>query len=394
MTSAELLFACIRRSVFGLEMQADEIAAINEQSLKELYVLAARHDLAHLVYDALQKSDLLPEGEAGQKFRYQKDLAVYRYIHQSAALEDICRVFEKAKIVYVPLKGAVIRDFYPEPWMRTSCDIDILVHEEDLERAVAVLEREMDFHQGTGKRLHDIKLHGPNKVNLELHFRLEMGCSGADGVLARVWEYITPIENNMYRHKMSDEILVFYHLVHMSSHFMNGGCGLKPFLDIAFLRKSISVDHTKLDVLLEKGRLKKFANAIIPLSESICSEGNINKISEGAKLILDYVLSGGVYGTMDNSICSHQARQGGTLKNIIHRIWIPYSELVYSHVAPPDRECLKPFYEIKRWVLGAFNKERRNNWALQIKKNIAVSDNERCQIKQMLADLDLLDPTL
>ncbi|MBO4954226.1 MAG: nucleotidyltransferase family protein, partial [Clostridia bacterium] len=36
-------------------------------------------------------------------------------------------------IDFMPLKGAVIRQYYPEPWMRTSCDIDIHVKKDRLE---------------------------------------------------------------------------------------------------------------------------------------------------------------------------------------------------------------------------------------------------------------------
>lgn len=391
-TSAELLFACIRRSVFGLEMQADEITAINEQSLKELYALSVRHDLAHLVYDGLQKSGLLPEGEVGQKLKYQKDLAFYRYIHQSAALEDICRAFEKAEIVYVPLKGAVIRDFYPEPWMRTGCDIDILVHEEDLERAIAALERKTRFRRGKGGSYHDVQLCAPNRVNLELHFHIKKEFPCVDDVLDQAWEYAASVESGMSQYRLSNEFFMFYHLAHMAAHFINGGCGLKPFLDMELLQRGLPVDQIKLEAFLEKGKLRKFADAIIPLAEVLCTEGRV-EISESAKSILDYIFGGGVYGTVENVICSQQARQGGALKNLIHRMWLPYSTLVHNHYAPVGREYLKPYYEIRRWVLAISDKKRRNSWALQLKKNIAVSENERSHIKQILADLDLLKPT-
>jgi hypothetical protein len=46
--------------------------------------------------------------------------------------ERICLVLEKAKIPHIPLKGSVLRKLYKEPWLRTSCDIDILVQEETL----------------------------------------------------------------------------------------------------------------------------------------------------------------------------------------------------------------------------------------------------------------------
>ncbi|MDO5139153.1 MAG: nucleotidyltransferase family protein, partial [Oscillospiraceae bacterium] len=33
----------------------------------------------------------------------------------------ICSALDNGNIDYVPLKGSVIKDLYPEPWMRTSC---------------------------------------------------------------------------------------------------------------------------------------------------------------------------------------------------------------------------------------------------------------------------------
>ena len=50
-------------------------------------------------------------------------------------MEEIRTVFEQQKIFFLPLKGAVIRDFNPEAWMRTRSDIDILIREEDYEKA-------------------------------------------------------------------------------------------------------------------------------------------------------------------------------------------------------------------------------------------------------------------
>ena len=47
---------------------------------------------------------------------------------------ECCNALEKAQIPFVPLKGSVIRKYYPEAWMRTSSDIDVLVHKEDVEK--------------------------------------------------------------------------------------------------------------------------------------------------------------------------------------------------------------------------------------------------------------------
>lgn len=57
----------------------------------------------------------------------------------------ICDALESVEISFLPLKGSVLRQYYPEPWMRTSCDIDILVHENDLEKTTEYLVRDLGY---------------------------------------------------------------------------------------------------------------------------------------------------------------------------------------------------------------------------------------------------------
>lgn len=59
---------------------------------------------------------------------------VYCYKRMNYEYEQVCDALEKAEIPFIPLKGVVIREYYPEPWMRTSCDIDILVREKNLKK--------------------------------------------------------------------------------------------------------------------------------------------------------------------------------------------------------------------------------------------------------------------
>ena len=50
--------------------------------------------------------------------------------------KELKEALEKAEIPFLPLKGSVIRKYYPEPWMRTSCDIDLLIHKEEADNVV------------------------------------------------------------------------------------------------------------------------------------------------------------------------------------------------------------------------------------------------------------------
>lgn len=76
------------------------------------------------------------------------------------SIDIISAALEKAQISYIPLKGAVLRHLYPEKNLRTSCDIDLLVHEEDIDETIEIIENNTGF--GKGKvRYHDISMVSP-----------------------------------------------------------------------------------------------------------------------------------------------------------------------------------------------------------------------------------------
>ena len=144
----DILLSSVRVQACGAERVA--FGDVEPEVLKGVYSLAKAHDMAHVVAAELEAQGLLPAvgDEIGDKLRKQQMLAIFRYERISYELEEICRVFESNGIQHMPLKGSVIRRYYTEPWMRTSSDIDILVHPEDLERAKVVLCDELEYTRG------------------------------------------------------------------------------------------------------------------------------------------------------------------------------------------------------------------------------------------------------
>ena len=88
--------------------------------LVRLYKLSKAHDLAHLVGDALIKNDLIGNDEIKAKYQKQVMIAIYRYEKINYELNRLRSALNEAQIPFIPLKGSVLRQYYPEPWMRTS----------------------------------------------------------------------------------------------------------------------------------------------------------------------------------------------------------------------------------------------------------------------------------
>ena len=134
MTTAETMFALIGYAM-GKTASAPAVAA---EEIQALYDLSVFHDMAHLVCSGLDRAGLMPEGEAYaplvKAFRKQKKLAVFRAENIAYEYGRLRKVLGDAGIDYMPLKGSILRGYYPEGWMRTSCDIDLLVHYRNLVR--------------------------------------------------------------------------------------------------------------------------------------------------------------------------------------------------------------------------------------------------------------------
>ena len=203
-----VLFALLRSAICEESIDTAVCQGIDNDVIGKLYELSKKHDLAHVVGAALEKQGLLTDTSLSQKFGKLQMLAIYRYENQNYELSQIKKTLSEAKIDFLPLKGAVIRDLYPEPWMRTSCDIDVLVKKCDIDRAVEHLIAELGYERDTKENYHDVSLYSSSGVHLELHFTLEENIPELDATLKRVWDHAAPISDDSCEYRLSNEFFI------------------------------------------------------------------------------------------------------------------------------------------------------------------------------------------
>lgn len=353
--------------------------------LSALYGLSKKHDIDHLVGDALIKNGLIENGDIKSKFQNEIFMAVYRYEQLTFSLNQICNVLEEAKIPFIPLKGSVIRQYYPEPWMRTSCDVDILVHEKDLEKVSSLLTEKLSY-QEDGKGSHDITFYTPSGMHIELHYDLiEKNINvKSEQPLHNVWGY-TYAKPNSTHYYMVDEMFYYYHVAHMAKHFVIGGCGVRPFIDIWVLNHRIPYNSEKRKQLLIDGGLFLFERASVRLSEVWFSGAELD---ETTKLMQDYILQGGVYGNVANRVAVQQQKRGGKVRYIISRIFLPYSVLKFHYSILQKHKWLFPFMEIRRWFKLIF-KGGLNRSTNEMKINRTMSAEKQAETAKMMEQLGL-----
>ena len=343
----QILFALLRSAIRGTKLTDNERKSYSADMLQDLLKLSAKHDVIHLLVLGLKQNELISKENAEIEKYILK--AVYRYERLRYEYDILCDALEKVQIPFLPLKGSVLRQYYPEPWMRTSCDIDVLVHQNDLETAIAYLLKNHNYVEKE-RATHDVSLFTQTGVHVELHFDLveEGRAKKAIDVLKSVWENVILHENSEYWYEMTDAYFYFYHIAHMAKHFENGGCGIRPFIDLWILDHMDGADSHERDKLLFDGDLLRFANTSRKLSNIWFENEETDELSLQMQ---DFILHGGVYGSSDNRVALQQRKQGGRIGYILSRVFVPYAKLKRYYPILEKRRWLAPVMQIRRWFM-------------------------------------------
>ena len=387
---------CIKYEICG-QNEKMVLPEISARFLVAMYQLSKAHDVAHLVGDALNKSGVFENLPADldaneratitkvkEKFDEQIFTAVYRYENINYELERLKETLEEAKIPFIPLKGSVIRKYYPEPWMRTSCDIDILVKEKDADNAAEYLQTQLQYGVDR-KGQHDVSMFTASNVHVELHFKLLDSDFKQVKDLLDVWsgDEISLLSDSEYQ--MSKELFLLYHIYHMAKHFVHGGCGIKPFIDLWIIKNKVGFDEEKAQKMLQESGLLAFFERSTDLV-NVWFEGKEH--SEITQEMEDYILQGGVYGTLKQNLAMSQNKKGGKFRHLMSRIFLSYKDMAVYYPSLKKCPILFPFYQVRRWcrILFCGGRKAAMN-EIKVNKNITTEEQERA--KKLLEELNL-----
>lgn len=302
-----------------------------------------------------------------------------------AARKNILFDAERAKIIsfmenegiwHMPLKGVLLKELYPGVGMRQMSDNDILFDSRYSDKVKRFMLEQGYKASCVGKGNHDVYKKQP-VYNFELH-RALYGISHDN----RFMKYYEDVKSRLiadegteYGFHFTDEDFYIYMIVHEYKHYSSSGTGLRSLLDVYvyLMAKEEKMDFSYILRECEalgiaefekRGRLlckKVFSKNF---AESMTKNG-VSELSEEEKKMLDFYLTSGVYGTIDqladNRLAEFQKETGSSSK--LRYMW---------HRVFPDAEKIKgayPFFGRHRWLMpmlwiyrpvhGIFNKNRR-----------------------------------
>ena len=294
---------------------------VSGADLKALYAAAKHHRLEAAVGIALQKAGV--EDEA-----FSKAVAKAQY---KAALTDTDRealfcCLEERGIWYLPLKGSVLKDYYPVYGMRQMADVDILVDPDRFSEIESVM-KELGFQVAEkGGDIHDSYIKPPAS-HFEIHRALfgKMKGESFDSFYADVKSRLIRDREGGYAFHFSPEDLYCYLTAHEYKHYSYGGTGLRSLLDrYVFLRKS----GESLDWDLVKRETEQLGIAEYELkSRTLAMDLFGGKQPDGEeRAMLSYLFDSGAYGTQEHSLQNRVRRYGagsGRLHYLKERIFLP-----------------------------------------------------------------------
>ena len=335
----------------ALNNKIPDPSLVQEMDLDAVYAFASKHMISATVAMTLESA-----GIKDQRSEKSIGRAVRKAVIFQNALQDISSRMEKEQIWHVPLKGSVLKEYYPKYGMREMSDIDILVDADRIADVRLIME-ELGFLTIKYESVnHDI-YHKEPVLNVEIHKRL-LGSFHNDVFQDYFNNIQAMLDKSSYVGHFSPEDFYIYLIAHEYRHFAESGTGLRSLMDTYIYTKNVPLNFTYIAEEMGKLGIAKFEQSNRQLSVKIF-EGE--RLTEKEQQMLDYFLSSGTYGTINNRVVNQLQRTNWSKTiYIFHRFFVPitknnkgYADFADTYPVFYKYKFLLPFLPFYR-ILRAF----------------------------------------
>ena len=364
----------------------------NEENRKELFRMSAKHFI-----DALVGTTLKRAGVVLPKYWEERMVkAVRKVLLFDVERKKLCAWMDRERIWYLPLKGIILKEYYPSIGMRQMSDNDILFDADAWERVEKHMLSEGYETESVGNGNHDVYQKAP-VYNFEMHRSLY-----GKGHDERWVEYYSDIkdclipdraDDRCYGYHMSDEDFYIYITSHAYKHYSGSGTGLRTLLDFyAYLNaKEDSLDFDYIRTACKKLGIDDFeqhncilCRKVFAPQQTYNQDSFEQSLSADELEMLQYYLSSGVYGTFERMVANRMEKQTkadgkknlSKLKYYRHRVF-PGMELYENYPLLVKHRFLIPAYWFYRIVRMLFSRERRDYMLREVKAVERVAAQEK-----------------
>ena len=346
----------------------------SDKDLEAVYEYVKISGISAITFMALENAvDVVDENSFMFEWKKMRLNAMRRNLLFDKERSEITNFLEQNGIWYLPLKGSVIKEMYPNPEMREMNDNDILIDQNGRDQAKDFMLSRGYQVKPNDKGVIDNKGNSDEFIKdpffyFELHkFLIEERYS------PKQYDYFLSIKDRLikdtdkeYGYHMSDEDFYLYMICHAHKHFSRNGMGIRFLMDeYVFLKeKGETLDNDYINEKIREFGLEQFDADLRKVSKMAFDEDEgclEESLSDSEKALYDSCLGAGVFGNIEtrwkNEAYEMNANSTDTItkKEYIKNRLFPdenwyriYHPFVYKH------KIVKPFFTIYRLTVLAF----------------------------------------
>ena len=296
-------------------------------TLEGLYSYQKEQDVTNMAYVALKK--LGYDDVELVEFKEDYKLNMLREARFELAGQQVFDDFEKAEIDFIPLKGAILKNQYPNPALRTFTDIDIYVGE-SFDKAEKIL-LEKGFEKTTGDDHNDISFVKKPSIHIELHKDLFPDDYDFEGYFENPFVHTELRDGYKHYHLYKTDDFFIHVLCHLYKHFTFGGCGLRQYLDIYVMTQKMQLNMDYIRSELKSFGMEGFLDTTLTLNRFFFDG---EKPTDETIEIAEFVFNNSTFGNADNRLVldydkGHGEKRTlwGNIKYFMERWGLNYSQM-------------------------------------------------------------------
>ena len=328
---------------------------IDQEKFSFFYKISKYHSLRALLYQALDNTKASAPENLLSKAEQDYLLNVRKTLSFEEERKVLFNYLNEHSIDYLPLKGIILKDYYPDQFTREFADNDILFDEKK-DKLVKEFFVKRDYQvEAFRKSNHDVFQKKPF-FNFEMHRAL----FGETDDNAKIVKYFNGYLNKSLirenkEHYLSDEDFYIYFTAHSYKHYHHSGCGIRTLIDYYLYLKKTNLDFDYINKELEKLDLVDFSNQIRAISKKVFDDEPLNYEEEQ---VLLYIASSGTYGTLEHSVAKG-VKEKGKLGYFMERAFPPYRFYKNAYPWAYKVPILIPFAWLGRFFRIIFKNPKR-----------------------------------
>ena len=302
--TSEILIYLMACSLQGTKPEGALLANID---MEALHRLAKAHSVSAMVCMALEQTDVFQHAAETTRLKWLdcKNKAVRKNMLLDAERHQLEKEFAEHGIWYMPLKGSILKDWYPKFGMREMADNDILFDASKRKEVKAIFQGRGYTVKGYNKSNHD-EYEKPPIYNFEMHVSLFHGMyKELTEQYENVKERLLPVDGTAYQFAFTPEDFYVFVLAHAHKHYSHSGTGIRTLADIYIMNQKLGgtmnweyVDSELrgLGIFSYERESRELAQKLFGIAE-LPMEANLSEVEQQ---MLAYYLGASTYGTIEN----------------------------------------------------------------------------------------------